>query len=124
MRTMSFKQRARIRILQTYRKTEKYKRDYQPRSNIVKDENGDLPADSYKFLNRRKSYFSHLRKNYFSHLLNVRELRQLSPFEAESVVAKFKTYKLPDTGQILAGLIQALGETLRSEIHKLIIFLE
>jgi hypothetical protein len=29
----------------------KFKRGYQPRSNLVKDENGDLLADSHKFLN-------------------------------------------------------------------------
>jgi hypothetical protein len=37
---------------------------YQPRSNLVKDENGDLLADSHNILNRWK--------NYFSQLLNVR----------------------------------------------------
>jgi hypothetical protein len=40
-----------------------FKRGYQPRSNLVKDENGDLLADSHNILNRWK--------NYFSQLLNV-----------------------------------------------------
>jgi hypothetical protein len=36
---------------------------YQPRSNLVRDEKGDLLADSHDILNRWK--------NYFSQLLNV-----------------------------------------------------
>jgi hypothetical protein len=38
-------------------------RGYQPSNNLVKDENGDLLADSHNILNRWK--------NYFSQLLNV-----------------------------------------------------
>jgi hypothetical protein len=40
-----------------------FKKGYQPRNNFVKDENGDLPADSQNILNWWK--------NYFSQLLNV-----------------------------------------------------
>jgi hypothetical protein len=40
-----------------------FKRGYQLRNNLVKDENGDLLADSHIVLNRWK--------NYFSQLLNV-----------------------------------------------------
>jgi plasmid stabilization system protein ParE len=40
-----------------------FKRDYQPRNNIVRDENGDLLVEFYNILNRWK--------NYFSQLLNV-----------------------------------------------------
>jgi hypothetical protein len=36
---------------------------YQPKNNLVKDENGDLLADFHSILNRWK--------NYFSQLLNV-----------------------------------------------------
>jgi hypothetical protein len=35
-----------------------FKKGYQPRSNLVKDENGDLLADSHNILNR-------LKNNYF-----------------------------------------------------------
>ncbi|PNF31838.1 hypothetical protein B7P43_G08902 [Cryptotermes secundus] len=41
-----------------------FKRGYHPSSNLVKDENGDLLADSHHILNRWK--------NYFFQLLNVR----------------------------------------------------
>jgi hypothetical protein len=43
-----------------------------------------------------------------------------SPFVVEIAIAKLKMYKLPDSDQILAELIQAEGETIQSEIYKLI----
>jgi hypothetical protein len=39
-----------IRVL--YRGINEFKRGYQPRNNLVKDENGDLLADSHNILNR------------------------------------------------------------------------
>jgi hypothetical protein len=43
-----------------------------------------------------------------------------SPFEVETVTEKLKKYKLPGSDGIPAELIQAGGETLQAEIHKLI----
>jgi hypothetical protein len=37
-----------------------FKSGYQPRSNLVKDENGDLLADPHKILNRWKNYIYQL----------------------------------------------------------------
>jgi hypothetical protein len=66
----------------------------------VKDENGDLLADSHNIVNRWK--------NYFSQLLNVhrvRDVRQIeiqtseplvpdpSPFEVEIAIAKLKRFR-------------------------------
>jgi hypothetical protein len=45
---------------------------------------------------------------------------QLSPFEGEISIEKLKRYKSPSTDQILAEPTQAAGNTLRSEIHKII----
>jgi hypothetical protein len=42
------------------------------------------------------------------------------PFEVEIPIAKLKRYRLPGSDPILAELIQAGGEILRSKIHKLI----
>jgi hypothetical protein len=93
----------------------------------VKDENGDLLADSHNILNRWK--------NYFSQLLNVHRVSDVrlieiytaeslvlvpSPFEVQIAVVKLKRYKLPGCDQIPAELTQAGDETLRSDIHKLI----
>jgi hypothetical protein len=74
-------------------------------------------------------------KNYFSQLLNVygaagvrqTEMHTAEPFvpepgasEVEVAIGKLKRYKSPGVDQIPAELIQTGGETLRSEIHKLI----
>jgi hypothetical protein len=45
-------------IRDLYREINEFKRGYQPRSNLMKDENGDLLADSDNILNRWKKYFS------------------------------------------------------------------
>jgi hypothetical protein len=50
-------------IRDLYRGINEFKRGYQPRSNLVKDEKGHLLVDSHHILNRWK--------NYFSQLLNV-----------------------------------------------------
>jgi hypothetical protein len=46
-----------------YRGINEFKRDHQHRSNLVKDENSDLLANSHNNLNRWK--------NYFCQILNV-----------------------------------------------------
>ncbi|PNF19370.1 hypothetical protein B7P43_G06343, partial [Cryptotermes secundus] len=51
---------------ETSRHFRNLKRGYQPSSNLVKDENSDLLADSHSILNRWR--------NYFSQLLNVNRL--------------------------------------------------
>jgi hypothetical protein len=47
-------------IEELYRRINEFKRGCQPGSNLVKDENGDLLADSHNILNRWKKYFSQL----------------------------------------------------------------
>jgi hypothetical protein len=93
----------------------------------VKDENGDLLADSHNIMNRWKNYFSQL---LIVH--NVSDVRQIevhmaeplvpvsSRLEVEIATAKLKKYKSQGSDQILAELIQAGGEILLSVIHKLI----
>jgi hypothetical protein len=44
-------------IKDLYREINDFKRGYQPRSNLVKDENGDLPADPHNILNRWKNCY-------------------------------------------------------------------
>jgi hypothetical protein len=59
-----------------------FQRGYQPRNNLVKDENGDLLADSHCILN--------IWKNYFSQLLNVHnvsDVRQIEVHTAEPLVS-------------------------------------
>jgi hypothetical protein len=44
-------------IRHCYREINEFKRGYLPRSNLVKDENGDLLTDSNTILDGWKSYF-------------------------------------------------------------------
>jgi hypothetical protein len=43
-------------IRDLYRGINEFKKGYQPRSNLVKDENGDLLAGPHNILNRWKNY--------------------------------------------------------------------
>jgi hypothetical protein len=93
----------------------------------VKDENGDLFADSHNILNRWKNYFSQLLNVH-----NVSDVKQIEVHTAEPLVSgpsrleveiaftNLKKYKSPGSDQIPAEFIQAEGEILLSEIHKLI----
>jgi hypothetical protein len=44
-------------IRDVYRGINEFKKGYQPRTNLVKDERGDLLAHTHKSLNRWKNYF-------------------------------------------------------------------
>jgi hypothetical protein len=93
----------------------------------VKDENGDLLADLHNILNRWKNYFSQLLRMHNVSDDSPIEVSMAEPLvpdprsvEVEIAIAKFKEYKPPGSDQIPAELVQAGGETLLSEIHKLI----
>jgi hypothetical protein len=42
----------------SYKGINEFNKGYQPRTNLVKDENGNLLADSHSTLNRLRNYFS------------------------------------------------------------------
>jgi hypothetical protein len=116
-----------MNIRNLYRGINEFKKDYQPRSNLVKDEIGDLIADSHNILNREKKYFSQL--------LRVNDVRQIemhtaeplvpdpSPSENEIAIAKLTRYNSLGSDQIPAEFIQAGCKILWSEIHKFINFI-
>jgi hypothetical protein len=100
---------------------------YHPRTNLVKDERGDILPDPCKMLNRWKNYFCQLLNVHVAGGVRQTEMHAAEPFvpepsasEVEVPIGKLKRYKSPGVDQIPAELIQAGGETLRSEIHKLI----
>jgi hypothetical protein len=113
-------------IKDMYRGISEFKRGYQPRSNLVKDKNGDLLADSHNTANRWKRYFSQLLNDH-----NVNDFRQTeihtaeplvpgpSHLEIEITIAKLTKYKSPGSDQTQAELFQAGGETSVSVIHTL-----
>jgi hypothetical protein len=107
-------------IRDLYRGINEFKRGYQLRHNLVKDQNGDLLADSDNILNR------------LLNVHNVSDVRQIevhtaktlvpgpSHLEAEIAISKLKKYKSPGDDQIPAELIQSGGKILLFAIHKLI----
>ena len=111
-----------------YRGINDFKKEYQPRTIIVKDEKGDLVTDSYSIMARWR--------NYFSQLLNVHGVNddrqaeihteellvpEPSACEVELAIEKLKSHKSPGIDKIPAELIKGGCRTLRSAIHKLII---
>jgi hypothetical protein len=114
-------------IRDLYRGINEFRKGYQPRVSIIKDENGNLLADPQSVLNRWKNFF-----NQVININRVHDVRQTdihiakllvpepSLVEVKIAIGKLKSYKSPGTDQILAELIKAGGETLCCEIHKLI----
>jgi hypothetical protein len=112
-------------IRDMYRGINEFEKGYQPRINIIKDENGNLLVDSQNVLNRWKNFF-----NQVLNVHGVHDVRQMDIHTAELlvpdpalvkveiVIGKLKSYKSPGIDQILAELIKAGGETY-SEINRL-----
>jgi hypothetical protein len=105
-----------------------FKKGYQPRTNIVKDEKGDLVADCHSILTRWKNYFSKLLNVHGDNDVKQTEIHTAEPlvpqpsaFEVEMAIEKLKRYKSPGIDQIPAKLIKAGGSKIFCEIHKLII---
>jgi hypothetical protein len=115
-------------IRELYRGINDFKKGCQPRTNIVKDEMGDLVADCHSILTRWRNYFSQLLNVHGDNDVKQTEIHtaeQLVPepstFEVEMTIEKLKRYKSPGIDQIPAELIKAGGSKICSEIHKLII---
>jgi hypothetical protein len=110
-----------------YRDINEFKKWYQPRINIIKDENGNLIADPHNVLNRWKNFFNQVLNVHGVHDVRQMDIHTAEPLvpepslvEVEIAIGKLKSYKSPGTDQIPAELIKAGGETLYSEIHRLI----
>ena len=91
----------------------------------MKDEKGNVFADSHSILARWRNYFSQL-----LNVLGVNEVRQIeihtaepepSAYEVELAIENIKSHKSPGIDQIPAELIKAGDRTFRGAIHKLII---
>jgi hypothetical protein len=68
-------------IRDLYRRINEFKRGYQLRNNLVKDENGGLLADFHSILKRWKNYFSQLLNVH-----NISDVRQIEAHTAEPLV--------------------------------------
>jgi hypothetical protein len=105
-----------------------FQKGYQPRINTVKDEKGDLVADSHKTMVRWRNCFSqtlnvHGVSDVRQAEIHVAEPLVLEPsaLEVELAIEKLWNHKLPGSNKIPAELIKAGGRTIRCAIHKLII---
>ena len=110
-----------------YRGINDFKKGYQPRCNIDKDEKGDLVADSHSIVDRWRNYFAQLFNVHGVKEVEQAEIHTAEPLvpdpsasEFELAVDKPKSHKSPGIDQIPAELIKAGGRTMRMEIHKLI----
>jgi len=115
-------------IRDLYRGINDFKKGYQPRTIIVKDEKGDLVADSRSIMTRWKNYFSQLMNAHWAKDVRQEEIHTAEPlvpepyvFEVELAIEKLKSHKSSAIDQIPAKLIKAKGRTIRCAIHKLII---
>jgi hypothetical protein len=110
-----------------YRGVNAFKKGYQTRINIIKDENGNLLADTQNVFNRWKNFFNQVLNVHGVHDVMQMDIHTAEPLiperslvVVEIAIGKLKSYKSPGTDQIPAKLIKAGGETLYSEIHTLI----
>jgi hypothetical protein len=101
-------------IRDLYRGINEFKKGYQPRTNLVKDERGDLLVDPPKILNRWKNYFCQLLYVHGAGCVRQTEMHTAEPYvpepsasEFEVAIGKLKGYKSPDIDQIPAELIEA-----------------
>jgi len=114
-------------IWDLYRGISDFKKGYQPRCNIVKDEKGDLVADSHGIVARWRNYFSQLFNVHGVKDVRQTEIHTAEPLvpepsasEVELAIDKLKSHKSPGIEQIPAELIKAGGRTICLEIRKLI----
>ena len=95
---------------------------------IVKDEKGDLEADSHSIVVRWRKYFSQPFNMHGVKDVGQAEIHTAEPLvpepsasEVELAIDKLKSHNSPGIDQIPAELIKAGGRTICLEIHKLII---
>jgi len=105
-----------------------FRKGYQLRTNIVKDDKGDLVAGSNSVLARWRNHFSQLSNVHGANDVRQTELHVAGPLvpepsdsEVELAIGKVNKHKSPGMDQIPAELIKAGGRTICSYIHKLII---
>jgi len=114
-------------IRDLYRGISYFKKGYQPRCNIVKDEKDDLVADSHSIMTRWRNYFSQLFNVHGVKDAGHAEIHTAEPLvpepsasEVELAIDRIKSHKSPGTDHIPAELIKIEGRTICLEIHKLI----
>ena len=103
-------------IMDLYKGNNDIKKGYQPRTNVLKDEKGDLVAESDSIVARWRNYFSQLLKVHGVNDIKHRDIHTVEPlvpepsvFEVELAIEKLKSHKSPGVDQIPAELIKEGG---------------
>jgi hypothetical protein len=85
-----------------YRGINEFKRGYQPRINVARDEKGDLVADSHSISARWRNHFSQLLNVHGVNDVRQTEVHTAEPlvpepsaFEVEMAIEKLKRHKSP-----------------------------
>ena len=110
-----------------YKGISDFKKGYRPRTDIVKDEKGDIVADGHSILDRWRKHFSRLQSVHGANDVRQTEIHiaqplvtECSAFEVEMAIGKPKSHNSPGIDQIPPEFIKAGGTTICYEIHKLL----
>jgi len=110
-----------------YRGINDFKKGGHPRCNIVKNEKGDLVADSHSIVATWRNYFSQLFNVHGVKDVGQPEVHTTEPLLFEPSAAEFElpidmleSQKSPGIDQIPAEMFKAVGRTICLENHKLI----
>ena len=104
-----------------------FKKGYQPRCNIVKDEKGGLVADSHSIVAGWRKYFSQLFNVHDVKDVGKADIHTAEPLVPDPSASEFdldfdklKSHKSQGIDQIPAEPIKVGGRTLCLGIHKII----
>jgi hypothetical protein len=96
-------------IRDLYRSINDVKKGYQPRTRIVRDEKGDLVAESYSIMVRWRNYFFQILNVHGVGDVRQAEIHRAEPLvpepsalEVELAIEKLKSHKSPGIDQIPA----------------------
>jgi hypothetical protein len=116
-------------VRELYRGINDFRKRYQPRTNIVKDEQGDLVVDCHSILARWRNYFSqvlnvHGVDDFGQAEIHTAELPVSEPSvpDIELAIEKLKSHKSPGIDQIPAELIKAGVEKIAARFINLLFF--
>jgi hypothetical protein len=89
-------------ITDLYRGINEFRKEYQPRINIIKDENGNLLQDPQSDLNMWKNFFNQVLNVHGVHDVRQMDIHAAEPLvpepnlvEVEIAIGKLKSYKSP-----------------------------
>ena len=119
-----------MNIRDLYRGINDFKKGYHPRTNVVRDEKGDLVADCYSIVARWRIHFSQLFTVHGVSDARQTEIHTAEPLvltrsasEVERATEKLERHNSPGIDQTSTELIKAGGRNIRHEIHKFIKFI-